>query len=156
LAKELIFPSGTRHHSDEAPAGTVDETQVLDAAKLRIGDVEEVSATGHGAQCSPSLDMGNRVVGVAVGGAKLHRNAAVGIGGEDEQQLLQIRAMIFAVPKRDCRCPLPRPTGGTLIAVLTAEGDRGAVVVQFLELHGKALRHRQHHLGQQRRAIGLE
>ena len=66
------------------------------------------------------------------------------------------RAMIFAVPKRDRRCPLPGPTGGALVAVLTTEGNRGAVVVELIELHGKALRHRQHDLGQQRRPIGLE
>jgi hypothetical protein len=33
----------------------------------------------RGAQRRPSLDMGDRVVGVAVGGAELQRNAIIGI-----------------------------------------------------------------------------
>ena len=76
------------------------------AAELGIGDVEEIGAAGHGTQRRPGLDMGDRVVGVAVGGAKLDRHAAVGIGGQDEQQLLQIRAMVLRVTVSDRRRPL--------------------------------------------------
>ena len=156
FAKELIFAPRTRHHGDEAPARAVDETQVIVAAELGIGDVEKIGAPGHGAQRRPGLDMRNRIVGVAVGGAKLHRYAAIGIGGEDEQQLLQIRAVVLRVAISDRRCALAGPSRGALVAVLTTEGNRGAVVMQLLELHGKALRHCQHDLGQQRRPIGLE
>jgi hypothetical protein len=63
---------------------------------------------------------------------------------------------IFRITISDRRRSLAGLTGGALIAVLTAEGNRGAVVMQLLQLHGKALRHRQHDLGQQRRPIGLE
>jgi hypothetical protein len=73
-----------------------------------------------------------------------------------EQQLLQTRAVILRVAISDRRRPLPRPTRGALVAALTAEGNRGAVVIELLQLHGKALRHCQYHIGQQRRPIGLE
>lgn len=72
--------------------------------------------------------MGDRVIGVAVGGAKLHRDAAVSIGGEDEQQLLQIGAMIFGISVSNRRYTTPGSMR-SLIAVLPAEGDGGAVVV---------------------------
>src|SRR6202158_1456548 len=100
--------------------------------------------------------MGSRVVGVAVGGAKLHRTAPVGIGGKDEKQLLQIRAVFLRIAIGEHRRPLARATGGTLVAVLTTEADRGAVVMELLELPRKALYHRQHDLGEQRGPIGLE
>ena len=68
--------------------------------------------------------------------------AAVGIGGQNEQQLLKIRAMVLRIAVRDRRRPLPGLTHPS-VTVLTAESDRGAVMMQPLQLHGKALGRRE-------------
>lgn len=68
-------------------------------------------------------------MGVAVGRPELHRDAAVGVGREDEQRLLQIRAVVLRIPLGNRWRAAARSTG-PLIAVLPTEGDGGAVVVQ--------------------------
>jgi hypothetical protein len=103
----LILPARARQDGDEAAAGAVDEAQVIETAELGVGDIEEIRTAGHGPQRRPGLDVGDGVVGVAVGGAKLDRHTAIGIGGQNEQQLLQIRAMVFGITVGDRRCPLP-------------------------------------------------
>jgi len=69
--------------------------------------------------------VGDGIIGVAVGGAKLDGHAAIGIGGQYEQQLLQVRAMVLGISIRDRRRPLTGLAHPS-VAVLTAEGDRGA------------------------------
>jgi hypothetical protein len=99
--------------------------------------------------------MGDRVVGVAVGAAKRRRHP-LGGDAEDEQQLLQIRAVVLAETEGDRwrRASAQRPAAGR--AVLAAERDRGRVVVQLLEGHPEALADGDHHLGEQRRTVGVE
>lgn len=81
VAKLGVLPARARQHGDEATAGAVDVVHIVVAAQLGVGDVEEVGASGHGAQRVPGIDVRNRVVGVAVGDPKLHRHPAFGLGG---------------------------------------------------------------------------
>ena len=129
---------------------------VLARAQFAVGHVEEVGAPGDGAQRIPGLDVGARVVDVAVGAAKGHGHMAVGGHGENEQQLLEIGAMGLGVPVGDGRRGTPSdcsPRGGTEAA---AKADRGAVVVQLVEAQAEALCDRHDDLGQQRCAVGIE
>src|SRR5207245_9035685 len=121
--KVRILLTRSRHHCDKATAGTVDVVDIVVAAELRVGDIEEIRPAGHRLKGVPGLDVGHRVVSVAVGSAKLHRDATVGISRQDKQQLLQIRAMILGIPKSYCwGSPTADRIG--LGTVLAAEADR--------------------------------
>ncbi len=148
LAKPGILVATARHHGDEAAAGAVDVLQVVVATQLGVADVEKVGAASDSAQRVPSLDVGDRVVGVAVGDAKLHRHPAVGGDGEDEEQLLQIRPMVFRIAVDDGRCAATAQLAAGGPSVLAAESNRGGVVMQLLEAHAKTLADGDHHLGQ--------
>ena len=103
-APELpVLEPGPRHHRDEAAAVAVDMVEVVVAAELGVGDVQEVRSPGEGLEGLPGLDMGDRVAGVAGGAAKLHRDAAIGGRRQDEQQLLEVRAVILGVAVDDQR-----------------------------------------------------
>jgi hypothetical protein len=56
--------------------------------------------------------MGDRVVGIAVGDAKLHRHPAVLGGSEDEQQLLEVRTVILEKPNTILAGRCPRTISG--------------------------------------------
>ena len=64
--------------------------------------------------------------------------------------------MVFRKPICDCRrvALADRATRGG--AVPAAKTHRRAVVVELVELHAEALAHGQGHLGEQRRAVGIE
>src|SRR5256885_7766738 len=47
LAKVRILLPRSRHHCDKAPAGTVDVVEIVVAAELRVGDIEEIRPAGH-------------------------------------------------------------------------------------------------------------
>lgn len=98
--------------------------------------------------------MRDRVVGVAIGDAKLHRYPAIFSGGEDEQQLLEVRPVVLAVSEHDARRALSAHRLG-LHSVLAAEADRGRVIVQLFELQREALADREHDGGQERTAVGI-
>lgn len=72
----------------KASAGAMDMIEVIVTAELGVGEVEEIGSPGDLLQSLPGIDVGNRIAGVAVGGAKLHRHAAIGGSGQNEQQLL--------------------------------------------------------------------
>lgn len=95
FAKLLVLLSRAGHHGDETPARAVDIVQVVVGAQLRIGDIQEVRAPGHRPERVPGVDVGPGVAGIAVGHAKLDRHPALTIHGQDEQQLLQIRAVVL-------------------------------------------------------------
>jgi hypothetical protein len=156
LAKLGVLEPRARQHGDEAPAGTVDVVEVVVAAELRVRHVEEVRPPGHGPQRVPGRDVGDGVVGVAVGDPEGHRHPALGLGGEDEEQLLQIGAVVLRVAVDDGRrrAATHRAPGGG--AVLPAESDRGRIVVQLIEAHAELLSDREHDRGEQCRAIGVE
>jgi len=88
------------------------------------------------------------VGGVAVGAAEVHRHAAVGIGGQNEQQLLEVWAVVAGVAVRDGKGPLMAHAAPAGAAVLAAHRDRGRVVVQLLHAHTEAPGHRQGDLGE--------
>ena len=100
--------------------------------------------------------MRDHVGGVAAGAAEVHRHATVGIGGQDEQQLLEVRAVVARVAVGDGRGLALAHAAATGGAVLAAQRDRGRVVVQLLQAHAEALSHRQYDLGEQRGAVGVE
>jgi hypothetical protein len=155
LSELGVLQPTARHHGDESPAGAVDVIHVLARTQLGIGHVEEVCASGHRLQGVPGLDVGARIAGVAVGAAKRHWHVAVGAHREDEQQLLEVRAVLLAVAVGQDwrRAPADPAAGGC--AVAAAEADRGGVVVELLEPHPEALPDGQHELGQQRRAVRI-
>jgi hypothetical protein len=75
-------------------------------------------------------------------------------GGEDEQQLLEVRPVVFRISEDDpCRALSAHCLG--LHSVLTAKADCRRVVVQLLELHPEALADREHDGGEQRAAVGI-
>jgi hypothetical protein len=57
---------------------------------------------------------------VAVGAAEVHRHAALGVGGQNEQQLLQVRPHVFAKTVDDRRRSATAHTTATRLAVLPA------------------------------------
>jgi hypothetical protein len=87
---------------------------------------------------------------------KLHRHPALGLGGQDEQQLLQIGTMVFGVPVGDRRCRSAPDRVSAGAAVLPAEAHRSRVIMQLGQAHGELLPHREHHLSEQRCAIGVK
>ena len=148
FAELCVLPPVARHHGDEASARALDVIHVLARAQFAVGNVEEVGAPGDGAQRIPGLDVGARVVDVAVGAAEGHGHMAVGGHGENEQQLLEIGAMGLGVSVGDGRRAAPSdssPRGGTEAA---AKADRGAVVVQLVEAQAEALSDCHDDLGQ--------
>ena len=152
----LVLEPIAGQHGDEAPAGAIDVIHWLARAQFAIGAIKEVGPPGQRAQRVPGVDGGAQVAGVAIGATEGHGHVAVGAHGEDEQQLLEIRAMFFRMTERDRyrATATDRATGGG--AVLAAKAHRSAVVVELVELHGEALAHSQGHLGKQCGAVGVE
>jgi hypothetical protein len=75
-------------------------------------------------------------------------------GGEDEQQLLEVRPVVFRISEDDpCRALAAHRLG--LHSVLTAKADGRRVVVQLLELHPEALTDREYDGGEERTAVGI-
>jgi hypothetical protein len=97
--------------------------------------------------------VGGRIVRVAIGDAKLHRYPAILSGGEDEQQLLEVRTVVLRKTEYDTRRMLSAHRLG-LHSVLTAKADRCRVIVQLIELHREALADREHDGSEERAAIG--
>jgi len=144
-------------HRHEAPAVPVEMIHLLARAELGVRDVEEVRPPGHRAQRLPRLPMGLDVGRVAVGAAELHGDAAVGAHRENEQQLLEVGAMVLGVAIGDPRDRAPpQPAARSGSPVLPAEADRRRVVVQLREAHAEALADRHDDLREERRAIGIE
>ncbi|MCZ7559321.1 MAG: hypothetical protein M5U30_04100 [Burkholderiaceae bacterium] len=100
--------------------------------------------------------MGDGIGDVAAGAPKVHRHAIVAVDGQDEQQLLQIGPVVFAVAVGDRRCPTSANAASRGCAVLPAKGDRSRVVVQPIEAHAEASRKRDDDLGQQCRPVHVE
>ncbi len=156
FAKLCILQPAARHHRDEATAGAVDVVHVLARTQLAVGDVQEVAPAGHRLERVPGLDVGDRVVRVAVAAAKRHGDVAVGAHGQDEQQLLEVRAVRLRMSVGDGRAGASADLAATGAAVAAAEADRCGVVVELVEAHPEALPNGQHQLGEQRRAVGIE
>jgi hypothetical protein len=148
FAKFGVFQPGARHHRDEAAAGAVDIVHVVAAAQLRVGDVEEIGSAGHVAQRVPSLDVGLRVIGVAVGAAKLHRHTAIVGERQDEDELFQIGPMILRETIGDRRGGTPPKRAPRCGPVLTAEAHRGRIVVHLIETQRELAPDREHDVGQ--------
>jgi hypothetical protein len=156
FAELRVLEPRARQHAYESPAAAVDVLHRLAGTELRVGHVEELGPAGGAAQRLPGLDMGRGIVGIARLTAKLHRHRAILGGGEDDQQLLEVRAVIFGVamgnPRRTL-APQP-PTSG--LGVLAAELHRRGVVVQLRERQPKRIDRGHHHRGQQGRTVGIE
>jgi hypothetical protein len=122
---------------------------------VAIRNVQKVGASGDRAQRIPRLDVGARVVDVAVGAAEGDGDVAVGSHGQDEQQLLEIGPVGLRMPEDDGGRAAPAngsPRGGSIAA---EEADRRAVVVKLVETQIEALSDRQDDLGQCS-AVGVE
>ena len=129
---------------------------VVAATEFAVRYIQKLGTPGQRAKRVPGLDVRDRVVGVAIGEAKLHRHSALGLGSQDKQQLLQIGAVVLGVAIGDGRgaSAADRVSGGA--AVLPAEAYRGGIIMQFGEAHGELLPHREYHFGEQRAAIGVK
>ena len=112
------------------------------AFALAVRHIQKVGTPGQRAKRVPGLDVRDRVVGVAIGEAKLHRHPALGLGSQDKQQLLQIQAVVLGVAIGDGRgaSAADRVSGGG--AVLAAEPYRGGPLSRA---PGELLPHREHH-----------
>jgi hypothetical protein len=88
LSELRIFHARARQDRDKAPLVFINVLQVVLAAELGIGHIEEVAFSRDLAQGVPGLDVTQRVRGVAVFPAELYRYAAVGGGRQQEDQLL--------------------------------------------------------------------
>src|SRR5262245_66095109 len=94
-AKLSVLRASARQYGDEAPAGAIDMVHVLARAQLGIRDVEEVRPTSNGAQCVPGLDVGAGIAGIAVAAAKRDRDPPIVCRREDEEELLEIGAVVL-------------------------------------------------------------
>jgi hypothetical protein len=156
LAELGVFEPHAWQHRYEAPARAIDVVHVLVRTQLRIGDVEEIRLAGDGHKRVPSLDMSSRVARVAVRAAEVHGDVAVGIHGQNEEQLLEVGAVVFGIAIGDRRRPSSSnraPRGRT---ILPAKANRRGIVVELLEAHAEALPHGDHDVGQQGGAIRVE
>ena len=79
-----------------------------------------------------------RVGDVAIGTAKGHRDMAVSAHGEDEQQLLKVRAMGLGMSVRDGRCAVLSNDSPCGTPVVAAKAHRSAVVVKLVQTQTKA------------------
>jgi hypothetical protein len=148
LAKFLVFQPRPRQHGDKAAAGPVDVIHVLARAQFGIGDIEKIWAPGHNPQRLPSLDVGSGVAGIAIGAAEGHRYIAVGGHGENQQQLLEIGAVVLRVSVSDRRRRPSANLPARRRSVASVEAHRGTVVVKLIEVNAEALADRHHDLGQ--------
>ena len=108
LAEPFVFLARTWHDGNQVPAIAVDMQHVVKAAQLAVGHIQEVIPADYGAQCIPGVDVRVRIIRVAVSTAKQDRDAAIDAGGQDEEKLLEIRAMILGEPVGDALCRFPR------------------------------------------------
>ena len=154
-AEGRIFATRLGQNRKEPTLTLVQVGHVLAGGQLRIGHVEEVASTGQLAEQVPGVAMGDIVGDVAAGSAKVERHTAIGRDRENEQQLLQIRPMIFVVAESDGQ---RRPSKHLLlqgrIEVGPEEGHRGRVVVQFVQAEAELLDDVCGHAQDQRRHIG--
>ena len=101
--------------------------------------------------------MGLVVGHVATLRAEAQRHASVGGDREDEQQLLQVGTMVLIVAEGDRQRRPPQEAAflGSL-AVRSAEGNRGRIVVQFIQRNVELLDDMGRHGQDQRRHVGGE
>jgi hypothetical protein len=102
--------------------------------------------------------MGGGVVGVAVLAAKLRGDPTATRGGQDEQELLEVRPVALGVPVRDPRGTLAADALAlplSITPVPAAEADAGGVVVELARVEVDSLGGGDDHLGEQRATIGL-
>ena len=149
-AKGRVFLARARQHADETAAVSGDVVHVVDRGQLAVGDVEEVAAAGDLAEQIPVLPVGRVVGDVPAGRAEMDGHAAVVADGEDVQELLQVRAMVLAVPPGD-RQRLLVSTQRLLgrFGVGPEEGHGGGIIVQLVHSQGElphdVANHLQHH-----------
>jgi hypothetical protein len=156
FAELCVFLARARHHTDEAPAALVDVVHGLAGTEFGVGYIEKVGPARGLAQGIPALLVRARVAGIAMLAAKLYRHPAVIAGGEDKQQLFEVGAVVFGVTVGDVRGALAAHLAPAGLGVLAAEAHAGRVVMQLLERHVKRAHGAEHHIGQQRRAVGIK
>src|ERR1700756_4877370 len=127
LAKLLVFQAAAREYGDEAPTRAIDVIHVLARTQLGIGDIEEVCPARHGAQRVPGLNVGAGVAGIAIATAERDGDIAVGVRGQNEQELLEIGTVLLGVTVGDRRCGASADLTTPCATIGSAEADRGAV-----------------------------
>ena len=100
LAELLVFFVETRQHRDEASLAS-DVLHVLATAQLAVGHIKKVASPRELAQQVPRRAMRRVVAGVVAGGREVDRYSSVFANSENEQQLLQVGPMVFAMSVGD-------------------------------------------------------
>jgi len=100
--------------------------------------------------------MGGAVTLVAVPAAELDGYATITAGGEDEQELFEVGAMLLAVPVRDAWRALPADAATVRLAVRAGERNARGDVVQFIELDAELFSGGNHDVGEEGSAITAE
>ncbi len=100
--------------------------------------------------------MGRAVLGVAVARLVVDRHGAVGTHRQHEQQLLEIRAMVFVVAVANGQGPLAAQRAAPRLPVLARKGHGRRVVVPLGQINPKGAHRPHHHLRQERRPVSVE
>jgi hypothetical protein len=138
LAGRSVLIPGARDRGEKSAAVLIDVRHVLGTRQLAVGEVKEVASAGQLAEQVPGGVVGLIVGGIAAPGLEIDRDPAVVGDGEDEQQLLEVGAVVLAVAPGDRQPGLPFAcllVGR--VGIVAVEGDRGRVVVQLVEPHAE-------------------
>jgi hypothetical protein len=100
-AEPAVFASRPREHGDEPPLMRGEIREAFARAQFAVGDVEKVRPPDDLPKRVPGVHMRGHVTGLAVQRPIVHRHRPVGRDREDEEQLLQIGAMVLVVPVGD-------------------------------------------------------
>ena len=135
--------AGARQDGDKAPVLPIDPQEGFAHAQLAVGDIDEVALAQQTAQRLPDLPMGGIVGLVAVVGLVMNGDGSVGGDTQAVNQLLEIRAVVFA------EAPAQLNGSGELVGVGPGKLDRGGIVMDARGIQVEMLQRAQGQMRQQ-------
>lgn len=156
LAQGGVLAPRPRDHGDQAPAAPGDVVHRLGVAELGVRDVEEVGPAGELDESVPGLLVGPRVALVSRLGAEHAGDGAVARRREDDEELLEVGAVVLREAEGDRRGAAAADHPPLGAEVLSDEAHGGRVGVELVERDLERPRRGHERLGQEGAAVGIE